>query len=162
MASLFVKKTDMELGCWQGEECMCEGKGNNCTAKGVVYQATCETCVKSSPSRSDQIYIGETARQVGTRALEHVENVKLFKHQSFILEHWMNEHPTSTTPPVFTFKVLSKHSDALSRQVKEALVILQKGKLNKRNEFSINEIITMESSRYAWEESDHYKKNIAG
>ena len=147
LASLFVKKVDMELGCWRGEECMCEGRGNNCTAKGVVYQATCETCINSSPSKLHQIYIGEMARQVGTRALEHIENVKLFKQQSFILEHWMNEHSSSTTPPVFTFKVLCKHSEALSRQVKEALVILQKGKLNKRNEFSINEIITMESSR---------------
>ena len=63
LASLFVKKVDMELGCWRGEECMCEGRGNNCTAKGVVYQATCETCINSSPSKLDQIYIGETARQ---------------------------------------------------------------------------------------------------
>ena len=38
--------------------------------KGVVYQATCKTCVDSVPSRTGEIYIGETTRQVGTRFLE--------------------------------------------------------------------------------------------
>ena len=55
LARLFCKKVDMESGCWRGKECKCEGKGNNCTAKGVVYQATCKTCVDSVSSRAGEI-----------------------------------------------------------------------------------------------------------
>ena len=78
----------------------------------------------------------------------NVDNVKLFNPQSFKLEHWMLEHSTRTTPPVFTFKVLSKHTDALCRKVQKALMILHKGNINRRNDFSINEIIRMDLSRY--------------
>ena len=158
LARLFVKKFEMLNGCWRGAKCMCEGKGTNCTSKGVVYEAVCKTCLDESLSQNTAIYIGETARQIGTRAMEHVENASVFKLDSFILEHWMFNHATRTTPPVFKFKSVSKHNDALSRQVKEALLIKERGNLNRRNEYALNEIIKMESSRYSWDEAEQRKK----
>ena len=111
---VFGKKFEMRDGCWSGSNCMCEGKGTSCTSKGVVYEAVCKTCLDEVPSQKSAVYIGETARQIGTRAMEHVDNATLFKQDSFILEHWMLNHPIRTSPPVFKFKSVSKHRDALS------------------------------------------------
>ena len=148
----------MVEGCYRGGECICGGGGSKCTVKGVVYQATCNVCVKKEETKSKAVYIGETARQVGARAAEHLDNVRLFKKDSFILEHWMHNHSMEVKTPQFEFKVLGKFKDPLSRQVREALTIKEKGNLNKRNEFALNEIINMESSRYAWQEAENIKR----
>ena len=145
-------------GCYRGSDCICGGGGSKCTVKGVVYQATCGVCVKKEETRSNAVYIGETARQVGARAAEHLDNVRLFKKDSFILEHWMLNHSMEVKPPQFEFKVLGKFKDPLSRQVREARTIKERGNLNKRNEFALNEIINMESSRYAWQEAENIKR----
>ena len=152
----FMKKFAMEKGCFRGNDCMCKGKGTNCMTKGVVYEAVCAEC-----KSDDSTYIGETARQVGVRAGEHIKNAELLKMNSFIVEHWMLKHPLCTDQPKFEFKVLSKHNDALSRQVREAVTILDRGKLNKKNEFGINEIIKMEPSRYEWEQEQDRKTIFA-
>ena len=102
----------------------------------------------------EAVYIGESARQIGTRAMEHINKAWNLKKDSFILEHWMLEHPTRTSPPEFSFKILSVHKDALSRQIREAVVIKDRGKLNKRDEFAINELIRLEASKYAWDEAE--------
>ena len=120
--------------------------------KGVVYEAVCSEC-----KSEDSTYIGETARQVGVRANEHFRNAELLKMNSFIVEHWMLKHPLCTEQPKFEFRILSKHKDALSRQVREAVTIIDRGKLNKKNEFGINEIIKMEPSRYEWEQEKERK-----
>ena len=60
-------------------------------------------------------------------------------------------------PQRFQFKVSSKHRDSLSRQVCEALQIKDQGNLNRRNEFSINEIIKLESSRYSWDAAEQIR-----
>ena len=156
LAKLFIYKFVMDTGCWRGDRCICKGQGNMCTAKGVVYEAKCMTCYES-PAKIISTYVGETARQVGTRALEHLDKARLFKTDSFIIEHWMLQHPVDTRPPRFQFKVSSKHKDALSRQVREALQIKDQGNLNRRNEFSINEIIKLESSRYSWDAAEQFR-----
>ena len=53
---------------------------------------------------------------------------------------------------------MGKFKDPLSRQVREALTIKERGNLNKRNEFALNEIINMEPSRYAWQEAENIKR----
>ena len=60
---------------------------------------------------------------------------------------------TITQPTVFKFKVLSSHKDPLSRQIREAVTIREQGNLNKRNEYSLNELIKLECTSYAWEEA---------
>ena len=101
--------------------------------------------------------MGETARQLGTRAMEHINNAQSLKKDSFILDHWMTEHPLETTPPRFSFKTVSVHKDALSRQVREAIVIRDRGKLNRKNEYALNEIIRLESANYAWDEAERLR-----
>ena len=134
---------------------MCGGKGTNCMTKGVVYEAVCDWC-----KTEDATYIGETARQIGIRASEHSKNADLLKLNSFVVDHWMEKHPISTVPPIFKFKTLSKHGDALSRQVREAVTIMARGKLNKKNEFGINEIIRLEPSRYEWQQEKERKTTL--
>ena len=69
----------------------------------------------------------------------------------------MLNHSMEVKPPQFEFKVLGKFKDPLSRQVRKAITIKERGNLNKRNEFALNEIINMESSRYAWQEAENIK-----
>ena len=150
--NLFNKKFHILQGCYRGSDCMCEGKGTTCMTKGVVYQATCKTC------GPEATYIGETARQLGIRTAEHIEKAITLNPDSFIIDHWMNFHPTDSVPPAFKFRTVSKHSDALGRQVKEAVMIRQVGALNKRNEFAVNKIIRLEPKKYSWDEAKELKQ----
>ena len=59
----------------------------------------------------------------------------------------MESHEKSLSPPVFRFKIIDKFSDALSRQLSEALWIIEEGGLNKRHEFKINELCRLDSRR---------------
>ena len=161
LITLFQRSFDMAGGCARADKCMCEGKGTSCMVKGVVYTATCELC-KSVSKHS--VYVGETARQLGTRVSEHLDNIEKFKKESFILEHWMDEHATEGAPPKFSFKLASKHNDPLSRQLMEAVSIREKGNLNRRNEFSLNEIVKLQPSVNVWEEAvmdQQNKKSLA-
>ena len=148
----------MTAGCYRGMKCMCGGAGTFCMDKNVVYEAICTTCENTGGEGTIFRYIGETARQSGTRALEHMTNARLFKKESFIVDHWLENHPLETEPPVFKFKNLSKHGDPLSRQVREAVCIREMGNLNRRNEFSGNELIKLQTSCYAWDEGMTDKK----
>ena len=97
-------------------------------------------------------YIGETSRVLRSRVSEHMNNLTQIKKESFGVLHWMLHHPLSPVPPCIKFKRVSSHKDALSRQLKEALLILREGTLNKRDEFSNNEVVRMETTRYTWDE----------
>jgi len=73
----------------------------------------------------------------------------------------MTAHGLETSPPEFKFSVVSKHHDALSRQISEAVLIRTKGKLNKKCEFATNELVRMESSKYSWDDDmDHRKEKL--
>ena len=154
----FIKPFPMEDGCTRGMDChMCDNKGIKCMSKGVVYQAVCTTCQEQNTKQDEDkcrefSYIGETSRQIGTRVGEHMENLIKWKKESFILAHLMECHALSTKPPTFSFRVISKHKDALSRQIKEAVLIRFKGNLNKKCEFASNELIRLESRKYSWEQ----------
>ena len=155
LLNTFGKQFKMKYGCYRGESCICKNKGTNCRQKRVVYSACCTTC----PEDTSAIYIGETARQLGTRAGEHFDNLKLLKKDSFMVHHWMESHHLDTSPPVFKFKTVSQHKDALSRQIKEAVCIREFGDLNKKNEYALNELIQLESTRYTWDQAVLDKQN---
>ena len=144
----FNKSFNMVSGCARGSNCpVCENKGTRCCAKGVVYRAKCLGCKESSQG----VYIGETSCQFGTRISEHINNVCKWRKESFILDHWMNQHGSDVDPPLFKFEIISRHKDALSRQLSKALHIRKQGNLNKKQEFSINELIRVQSSKYSWD-----------
>ena len=127
----------------------------------MVYEAKCTECDEPNEcgkEKNKMLYIGETARQVGTRVGEHLNNANLLKLNSFIVEHWMETHPLMTSLPKFVFKVRSKHQDPLTRQIREAVNIRHEGKLNRKNEFSINELIKLETSKYSWEEVEQRRE----
>ena len=163
LLTVFIKSFPMEDGCVRGKYCLlCDNKGGKCMAKRVVYQGTCKICSKNGDGKVGEeetgfSYIGETSRQVGTRVYEHLNNVKNWKKESFIINHWMTSHSLETSPPEFKFRVLSKHKDALSRQISEAVRIRTRGNLNRKNEFATNELVRLESRKYTWETEADYK-----
>ena len=57
-------------------------------------------------SRVKQIYVGETARTLRQRSIEHWNKLKNWENNSFILRHWASHHGTSAEPPVIKFKPL--------------------------------------------------------
>ena len=96
----FGKTFAMEQGCPRGRDCtMCKNDCVGCTARGVVYTATCTACKEDSVERG--IYVGET------RVYEHMSALKNWSMKSFQLAHWMLHHSTDTSPPRFKFKVAS-------------------------------------------------------
>jgi len=95
----FIKSSGMEAGCIRGSDCKtCKGTGTKCMMKNVVYQVDCKTCDQN------WTYIGESSRQFGTRMNEHYNNLSKWKKESFMLNHWMDCHSLSTTPPTFYLK----------------------------------------------------------
>ena len=91
------------------------------------------------------IYIGETARVFRKRVEEHMSSLKNLDPSSFQLAHWAKYHNDDLECPEFKFKVLGQYRDTLTRQITEAVNILDKGSLNKRHEFRINELCRLES-----------------
>ena len=148
----FLKTFEMEQGCYRGKTCVCKGTGTLCMISNVVYKGTCKWCKQHGMDLSAATYIGETARQLGTRSQEHINNARLLRLDSFIMSHWMDVHSTESSPPEFEFVILSKHKEPLSRQVTEAVFIREEGALNKRKEFSVNELIRMEGKKYSWDQ----------
>ena len=147
IASMLLKKFPMEKGCPLGEHCRaCEGDGIKCSVKGVVYQATCLDC---SNGDVDEIpkYIGETSRLFRTRTSEHMSALSRLSRKSFQLQHWMESHGMSSHPPQFKFKVLDSFKDPLSRQLREALEIMNAGNLNQKTEFKINDLCRLVSEK---------------
>ena len=49
----------------------------------------------------EQAYIGETARTLRQRSIEHWNKPRLWSMNSFILRHWMIYHGTLSEPPGF-------------------------------------------------------------
>ena len=66
-------------------------------------------------------YIGETSRNLFTRAGEHFRNYQNGKADSFILKHQQEEH--SGVEAEFNAKVTNTFRDCLTRQVSEAVHI---------------------------------------
>ena len=110
----------------------------NCFAHNIVYTATCSVCNpeileppgknkgKGPSSQKKQmkgLYIGETARSLCERANEHLDKARNISEDSMIVRHWLQEHAGDENMPQFFFKVISRHTSPLSRQVEEAILI---------------------------------------
>ena len=120
----------MEQGCPRGDKCiLCDNSGVGCTARGVVYTATCTACCDDATDKG--IYVGETSRPVRERVIEHMSALKNWSIKSFQIAHWMMNHCDDATVPKFKFRVVSCFQDALRRQISEGLHIIEKGTLNK-------------------------------
>ena len=170
----FIPKFPLQAGCPRGNKCvLCGNSGIRCSAKSVVYQASCKWCddviaeqggLTSDDSdnagenihmpnheeekklRKRQCYIGETSRPFRERVCEHMDNLRNGATNSFIIQHWMEMHQDSTTAPEFKWSILDSYKDALRRQLCEGLYILESGSLNRKHEFNRNLICRMEAT----------------
>ena len=93
------------------------GEGGNCRKSNVQYSMLCGLC----PEGQETEYIGETSRNLYTRASEHFQNFKAKKPDNWILQHQTEEHPGQEAD--FSAKVTHSFRDCLSRQVSEAVHI---------------------------------------
>ena len=147
LRNLFLPKFPLTDGCLLGDGCgACHGDGITCRPKGVVYKAECKSC--PSDASGDKVYIGETSRVLRKRVEEHMASLCNLNPKSFQLNHWFEQHKDDLEPPVFKFKILGQYKDALTRQITEAVHILDAGSLNKKNEFRINELCRLESKKF--------------
>ena len=109
-------------------------KPSLCQVKSVIYSATCILCEsewnRDKTAKHKGKYIGETSRTLSERAFEHLASLRRYDMSSFMLKHWSICHAELLEPPKFTFKVLKRHKDPLSRLVHEAILILDKASMN--------------------------------
>jgi len=105
-----------------------------------------------------QLYIGETARTLRQRAMEHWDKLRLWGTNSFILRHWVRYHGTSVEPPRIKFKALRQFREPLGRQIMEALLIIESGTMNMKNEFGANHLCGLESSKSNWDQEVDRRK----
>ena len=166
LANMLRKKFPITDGCPLGEKCKaCKNDAISCTKKGVVYQAVCTMCrsvySEQNEDPDDYTYVGETSRTFRLRVKEHMDSLINLNVKSFQVGHWMECHGQNTFPPVFEFKQISSHPDALSRQIAEAIWICEKGSLNLRYEFKTNDLCRMEPVRSVLQkEEDVTKENL--
>ena len=116
-----------------------------CTKRSLVYEHICVKCNPDARKKGPlvemnmnipSIYVGETARSIQERVLEHWSSYRAGNADSHILKH-MELHHTPTDAPEFIMKVVGFHRTALSRQCGEAVRILRRGLgLNSKSEFS--------------------------
>ena len=153
-------------------------KLQNCKARSIVYESSCEVCnppeeEKKGSSRGEEqvqgvgtgdwvmadpsqgrvgIYIGESSRSLAERSLEHFNDAKAFSKKSHMVKHWMISHGDMETLPPFRIRILRQYQDCLSRQVGEAIQILLSNDhlLNSKNEYVQNCIsrITVQEDQY--------------
>ena len=118
--------------------------------------------IKSSSNSSDTsnhqeqprrgVYIGESSRSLYERSKEHLKDAESFDPGSHIVKHWMLEHPDERDCPGFSFSIMSRFRDCLSRQVAEAISIMYTKDqiLNSKNEYMANSLtrICIEENRF--------------
>ena len=155
-------------GCVAGGVCpICDNTGLGCNKKNVIYSMECLECKENKDSAQEgnahtgteasqtlqmktSMYIGETSRPCRARAIEHLKNAADFKQESFIVQHWSSTHGNMLDQPRFEFKVVKSCTDALSRQVGEAVHILLQGNLNSKFEFGINHLCRLVPDKEPW------------
>ena len=87
-------------------------KGSNCRTNNVTYEFKCTIC--------DDVYIGETARNLFTRGREHMMDYDKKKDNSVLYRHALTKHSESETRPLFKARVTGSYNSALTRQLSEA------------------------------------------
>ena len=109
-----------------------------------------------------QVYISDASRPVRSRIKEHINKVEKISPDSFIVQHWCTAHGTALRPPDFKFKVESSHSDALSRQICEAVMIEETGILNSKSEFGMNHLCRMVTDSGPWKTDKALEAEVGG
>ena len=95
--------------------------------------------------------MGETSQPIRSRVKEYLEKRNNLSPDSLIVDNWSEIQGTQMVTPELKFEVLSQHKDPLSRQLREAIIISEQGKLS-RVEFSSNELIRLDPTRYSWDD----------
>ena len=72
------------------------------------------------------LYLGESARSLHERALEHWRDAEANKEESHMVQHQASVHGGDEQPQ-FAFKVIKKCKSSLERQVREAVRIQMRG-----------------------------------
>ena len=78
-------------GCFAGDYIACKGgrgSGGHCRRNNVTYEIECGLCQGDEKS----VYVGETARNLFTRRVEHVNTYEWEKESSFLLKHQIEKH----------------------------------------------------------------------
>ena len=156
--------TDLGAGDACGRQdcqpCLSRSEGRpNCKSQSILYESKCTRCNPSKKKTSSSqelprkgIYFGESSRSLYERSREHLKDAADFDSGSHIVKHWMNEHPDMEECPVFSFSILSRFRDCLSRQVAEAITInyTRDQLLNSKNEYMANCLtrICVEETRF--------------
>ena len=103
-----------ENGKQSEEESSGRGKGGKCQKSNVNYIIECMLC----PPEERCTYIGETSRNLYTRAIEHQNNKD---EEGFMNRHMRECHPNEERN--FVAKVTHVNKDCLTRQVREGCLI---------------------------------------
>ena len=127
-------------GCVEGDCIACNierGKGGDCRRNNVNYEIECQLC----PEGQRPVYIGETARNLYTRAKEHMDGGKRKRTDeeedgtSFVRKHMDLCHKGSESK--FKARVTKANTDSFSRQIREGVLIrrCEKSMLNSKSEW---------------------------
>ena len=105
------------------------GKGGNCQKGNVNYKMECMEC----PESTRATYIGETSKNLYTRAAQHIGNRE--QEESFIKKHEVESHNGETVQ--WKASVTHTNRECLSRQVREGVQIRRNPKpsLNSKTEW---------------------------
>ena len=91
------------------------GKGGQCHRNNVNYEVECQLC----PETERAVYIGETARNLYTRATEH--KYREDDESSFMKRHMKECHEGEEGS--FNARVTHTNRDCMTRQVREGVLI---------------------------------------
>ena len=108
------------LGCDDRSCVPCKdgkGGGGDCRKTNVQYRMDCKLCPENNPT----VYIGETSRNLFTRAGEHLQGYRAKRLGNFITEHQRCAHNGATAD--FSAKVTNTFRDCMTRLVSEAVSI---------------------------------------
>ena len=91
---------------------ICDSNKMSCSTHNFGYSISCSECPVT--------YEGESHRKAAIRAREHNRDLENNNLSSPLVKHMQQYHPQGTT---FKFKIVSKFSDALTRQSEESVRI---------------------------------------
>ena len=97
--------------------CQTGGEGQNCRQSNICYEVECQLC----PDDRRSLYIGESSRNLYTRAKEHLDNYRKERPKSFMRKHQNKKH--GGLPGRYKARVTGSYADCLSRQVMEGVNI---------------------------------------
>ena len=134
-------------------------KKQDCTKRNLVYETWCETCRREEEKKIDDDegiadeekqrkkddirvhkYIGETARSVYERGLEHRNALEKMEEDSHLMKHVALHHQDKELEEIkFGIKVVKFTTTAMDRQILESVRIQEESKrhfiMNSKAEF---------------------------